>query len=114
MPERGDLVRRRVRDVAAVEDDRAAVGLDDAADRLQQRALAGAVRAEQRDDLALLDVEVDVEQHLPVVVAGVDAADEQQVGSALAPLVQRLAARRRRPPHLGDVGVDDARRAAAG
>ena len=53
-----DLVRRRVRHVAAVEDDRAVGRLDEAGDRLQQRRLARAVRAEQRDDLALVDLEV--------------------------------------------------------
>ena len=51
--ERGDLVRRGVGDLAPVEDHRAVVGLDHARDGLQQRRLAGAVRAEQRDDLAL-------------------------------------------------------------
>ena len=69
--EGGDLVRRRVRDVAPVEDDRALVGLDHPADGLEQRRLAGAVRAEQRDDLALVDLEVDVEQHLHAAVADV-------------------------------------------
>ena len=59
--------------------DRAAVGLDDPADRLQQRRLAGAVRAEQRDDLALVDLDVDTEQHLPAAVPDVEAADQQQL-----------------------------------
>ena len=72
-PQRGDLVRRRVGDVAAVEDDRALVGLDHAADGLEQRRLAGAVRAEQRDDLALVDLEVDVEEHLHVAVVDLRA-----------------------------------------
>ena len=54
----GDLVRRRVGHVAAVEHDRAVGRLDEAGDRLQQRRLAGAVGAEQRDDLALVDLEV--------------------------------------------------------
>ena len=50
----GDLVRRGVGDVGPVEDDRAAVGLDHAADGLQQGGLAGAVGAEQGHDLALV------------------------------------------------------------
>ena len=49
-----DLVRRGVGDVAPVEDDRAAVGLDHAADGPQQRRLAGPVGAEEGDDLALV------------------------------------------------------------
>ena len=71
-----------------------------------KRALAGAVRAEQGDDLAFFDVDVDTEQHLTAVVAGIEAAHQQQVALAVPALVQGLAARRRRPPHLGDVGVD--------
>ena len=65
----GDLVRRRVGDVRAVEEDRA---VDRRRPRpemaLEQRRLAGAVGAEQGDDLALVDLEVDVEQHLHAVV----------------------------------------------
>ena len=78
-----DLVGGGVGDVAAVEDDRALVGRDQAGDRLEQRRLAGAVGAEQRHDLALVDLEVDVEQHLHVAVADVEAPDEQQLGLAL-------------------------------
>jgi hypothetical protein len=48
-------------DVVAVGDHRAA-GVDDAADDADQRGLAGAVGAEQREDLAALDVEVDALQ----------------------------------------------------
>ena len=70
------------------------------ADRLEQRRLAGPVGAEQGDDLALVDLEVDVEQHLHVAVAHVQAPDEQHLGPALAPLVQHLAAGRGRRPHL--------------
>ena len=55
-------MRRRVGDVAAVEEDRAVRRLLHAGDGAQQRRLARAVRAEQGDDLALLDVEVDAEQ----------------------------------------------------
>ena len=104
--QRGDLVGRRVGDVATVEHHGATVGLDHPADRLQQRALAGTVGAEQGDDLAFLHVEVDVEQHLPLLVAHFELADQQQVGLTAATLVQRLTAGRRGLPHLGDVGID--------
>ena len=96
----GDLVRRGVGDVAPVEDDRAAVGLDQPGDGLEQRRLAGAVGAEQGDDLALADLEVDAEQHLHVAVGDVELADEQQLGPALPALVQRLGPGGGRRPHL--------------
>ena len=41
-----------------------ALGVDDAADDADQRRLAGAVRAEQREDLAAADLEVDALQRL--------------------------------------------------
>ena len=40
------------------------VGVDDAADDVDQRRLAGAVRAEQREDLAAADLEIDVLERL--------------------------------------------------
>jgi hypothetical protein len=43
----------------AADPDRALSGLDDPADRVQERALAGAVRADERDALALVEVERD-------------------------------------------------------
>ncbi len=50
---------QHVDDVVA--DDDAALGLgDEARDNAQQRSLAAAGRAEQGDDLAALDVEIDV------------------------------------------------------
>ena len=79
-----DLVGRGVGGVAPVEHDRPAVGGHHAGDGLQERRLAGAVGAEQRDDLALVDLEVHAEQHLDVVVAHVDVADEQQLHLALS------------------------------
>ena len=45
--------------VMAVHGDRAAAGSDDAADGADQGGLAGAVGAEQGEDLAAMDVEVD-------------------------------------------------------
>ena len=54
------------------------------ADGAQQRRLAGAVRAEEGDELALLDVEVDVEQHLRAVVGDVDVAADDHLVAARA------------------------------
>ena len=56
----------------AVQPDRAAADLDQAAGALQQGRLAGAVRAEQRDDLALVHLEVDAEEDLHRAVGDLD------------------------------------------
>ena len=85
-----DLVGRRVRHVAPVEHDGAVRRLDQTGDRLQQRRLAGAVGAEQRDDLAFVDLEVHAEQHLHAVVVHVDVADEEQLHLALLALQASL------------------------
>ncbi len=53
-----ELAPGQLRDLVAVEDDRAAVS-DEPRDRAQERALAGAVRADQRDPLARRDLGVD-------------------------------------------------------
>ena len=55
MPICDDLLRRHLADLRAVELDRALARRREARDRAQRRGLAGAVRADQRDDLALLD-----------------------------------------------------------
>ncbi|MEZ5208836.1 MAG: hypothetical protein R2690_18110 [Acidimicrobiales bacterium] len=101
--ELGDLVRRGVGDVTALEDDGAGVGLDHAGDGLQQGRLAGAVGAEQRHDLALVDLDVDVEEDLDVAVAHVELADQQLLERPLPGLVEELAAGGHRRPHVGDV-----------
>ena len=46
--------------------------------RAQQRALAGAVGADQAHGLALVDVQVDPPQHLDVAIAGVRLVTLQQ------------------------------------
>ena len=58
-PQRGRVLGLGDRDLLAVEADRALVGGVDAGDRLHQRRLAGAVVADQADDLAGVDGEVD-------------------------------------------------------
>ena len=52
-------VRRPARDVLLAEDDGAAVGLVEAAEDVDERRLAGAVRPDQADDLAAVQVEID-------------------------------------------------------
>ena len=58
-PARGDLMRAEAGDVLAVEDDRPAGRSQKSAQEIEAGRLAGAVRADQADDLALVDGEVD-------------------------------------------------------
>ena len=53
MPRLRDLVRLEADDAALAEQDLAVVGLVDAGDQVEERRLAGAVRADHADDLAL-------------------------------------------------------------
>ena len=54
------LVRRQPDQVRLIEEKRARVGLIDAGEEVQQGRLAGAVRADQREDRALRDMDRDV------------------------------------------------------
>ena len=63
-PQAGRVLRFGDRDLVAGETDRARVRAVDARDRLHHRRLAGAVVADQADDLALVDGEVDPVQSL--------------------------------------------------
>ena len=84
----------KIGDVAAVEQDLAGAGARLAEDRHHQGRLAGAVGADQGDDLARTDVDVDALQRLDLAVGGAQAADrEQRRGSQPA-----APARRRRLP----------------
>ena len=64
-----------VRDVAAEQADRAARRLLEAGDGAQQRGLAAAGGAEDRDELAGLDREVDAVQHRHGAVADMEVLD---------------------------------------
>ena len=55
MPALTRSVTEAWRDVLALEDDLAGLGLQQRADDVDERGLAGAVGADQRDELALLD-----------------------------------------------------------
>ena len=57
--EAGDLVRRHPGDVAPVEADDAGIRRQRAGDQIQRGGLAGAVGAEQADDLAGVDRQID-------------------------------------------------------
>src|SRR5438045_3004845 len=68
-----DLVGRQASDVLALEQDGALARLRAAADGHQQRRLAGAVGADQRDDLAGRNLDIDAMQRLDMAVEGLDA-----------------------------------------
>src|SRR3546814_19434603 len=74
--------------LTSVEDDRALVGLGDAGDGLEEGGLPGTVGAEEGEDLALLHVEVDAEEHLHAVVADLHAAGHEQRSPAAAAVVR--------------------------
>ena len=76
-PELRPLLGRDVGDGAAVEPHDAASGVPRPGDDAQDRRLAGAVGAEQREHLAASDLEADVEQHLHRAVGEVDVGDLQ-------------------------------------
>ena len=69
------LLRGEVRDIAAGEPDGAGRGLLEAGDGAQERGLAAAGRAEDRDELARRDGEVDAMQHRRRAVADVEVLD---------------------------------------
>ena len=74
----GTLVHGQARDVPAVEDDLAAVGVDQADRHAEAGGLARPVGAEQADDLAPRDLEVDPVDDLSTPVPLLQAADFQQ------------------------------------
>ena len=74
-PDAGPQFGIGVGDRASVEAHDPAARHAEPADDPQQRRLARAVRAEQRDRLTVVHVEVDVEQHLHAAVAEVEVAD---------------------------------------
>ena len=63
-------------DVVPVGRDLAGGRVDDAADDVDQRRLAGAVRPEQREDLAAADLEVDAFERLEARGIGLDQIDD--------------------------------------
>ena len=110
-PQTNAALRVEVCDVSAAEAYGAAARQAQPGDNAQQRGFAGPVGAQQRHHLAVVDREVDPEQHLQLSVAEVDAAagEHRQSHSAASHLPELLLLH-----HLGDgaveVGVDVAAR----
>src|SRR5262249_25103924 len=86
-----NIVGRQLRDLAAVEEDRAFARARIAADRHHQCRFAGAVAADQGDDLALADVEVDALERGDAAVVRAQAAHAEEGGghSSLVSWAQR-------------------------
>src|SRR5262249_28492695 len=70
-----DLVRRRPADVLAEEADRPAARVIEAVDRAQRGRLPGAVRPDQRDDLAVVHLDRDALERLDRPVVGLDPVE---------------------------------------
>jgi hypothetical protein len=79
-----DFERGLPRDLLPLEHDRSMPSLGRAADRHEQGRFAGAVRADDGDDLTLRDLDVDTLQGLDVAVEGVDAGDSQHRGHSFS------------------------------
>ena len=73
------------RDVAAAEPDRAGARDERAGDGAQRRRLAGAVGADQGDDLALRDLEGEVAAHHRLAIGELQPFRGEQRGHAVAP-----------------------------
>jgi hypothetical protein len=71
-------VRGQATHILAIDRDAAGIGLHEAGDRAQQGGLATTAGAEQHDEFALLDVQLDVVQRLERPEAFTDAVDAQQ------------------------------------
>ena len=78
-PETGDLMRQQADEVPFAEHDLARVRLVDPGDQVEQRRLPCAVRADHADDLALLDVQIELGHDLEAAERERDAAELEQL-----------------------------------
>ncbi len=76
-PAADDGMGRLIRDVPALEHDAAGAAFDQPDDGAEGSGLAGAVAPEQRDHLALADLERDVEQDVGGAVMAVEPFDRE-------------------------------------
>jgi hypothetical protein len=82
-------MRRRMRDVAAGEDNSAAARRDDTRKHFHRGALAGAIATEQRECPLLPKRDIEIEQYLARAVKGAYALGAQEVGHAACSSVPR-------------------------
>ena len=89
MPRLDGVARAAEPDVLAVEDDLSGVGPDDAADHLDQGALARPVLTQDRMNRALVRLEVDLVQRHDAAERLADATQAQERRFARFPLAHR-------------------------
>jgi hypothetical protein len=83
----GDRDPRQIRDRGSAEQHRALRRREDPGQQAEQGPLAGAVRPNDRDELAAPDDRLDAAQHLPPAVAGDDAAElDHRLGHSSYPV----------------------------
>src|SRR6185503_7446095 len=82
-----------LRDVTTVDPDRPGVDRLEQVDAAQQCRLAGPARADQADDLVLLDGEVDASKDFNVSEALVETFDPDRLGHATVPVCRRRRCR---------------------
>ena len=97
-PARHDGRGRQPADPPALELDGAAAQREEAADRAERRRLARAVRADQRDDLALADLERDAADGGHVAVPRLEPLKPEQRRHSRLPDTPRPPSGRWRPP----------------
>src|SRR5216684_4039822 len=102
-PERDQRLRLVALDGRAIEDDRAALRPDEAGDDAQSGGLAGAVRAEERDDLALAHLQRDAVQGAHGAVGGMHVSQDEHRLAGPAGLADLRAVA------LAEVRLDDHR-----
>ncbi len=91
----GDLLGREPRDILSGQADLTLAGANETGDRPERRRLTRAVRAEEGDDLALLDVEIRLADGDDRPVAGAETADVEQRRHRRLGLGNVFCARRR-------------------
>src|SRR5262249_45617330 len=83
--ELGALIRRQARDVVPAKMDGAGTRQKCAGDRAQRRRFAGAVRANQRDDLALLHMQADIAAGGYLAISQLKSLGFKERGHVIAP-----------------------------
>jgi hypothetical protein len=111
--EPGTLIHRQRGDIVAIELDVSAIGFDQAGDHVENRGLAGAVRAEQADRLAAADVEADAFDDLAADEAALDTVRGDKAMRARIPIAGALAAMLLRAPVLARARIGPILRLAA-
>ena len=98
-PQPGDHMRRRAGDVLPVKQQLAFGGIIDPADQIEDRGLAGAIRADDREDLTFLDSEAHRIDRADTAEPDRDFLGVEQVLISAAPIGRRISAAGTGLPH---------------